>query len=260
MNITYFESVFKNNLHKKFVIRILSLLAVISLVFTGTVYAQLPEPTREFYYGDYAGLLKQDTKTSIRSVNLNYESTKEKPQVVVSTVRNMGGLDIETYAVELFEKWKIGNKDLNNGVLILLALEERKIRIEVGYGLEGAITDGAVGKILDNAIPFLSDGDYDSGILQIFYEVTDKINAEYGYDSEKIYSGSTQSPLAKTSKFNKEDLFTNIGFIIFFLILAKFGTGGGGGGYYRSSRGSFSGGRSFGGGGRSGGGGGSRGF
>ena len=281
MNEIDYKAIFKNGLYKKLILRLLSLTAAILLVFTCTSYAQMPSPTTEFYHADYAGLLNEDVKTFIRSVNLNYEALEEKPQVVVATVPDMGGLDIETYAVELFEKWKIGDAKLDNGVLIVLALEERKIRIEVGYGLEGAITDGTVGQILDRATPFLSEGDYNKGILQIFYDVTDRVNLEYGYDSEKIYTNIVERPLAEPMS-DDDSSFLSTGIILFILFLIIVGNGGGRGGRRRSYRnsspfggggfggfpGGFGGGGSgggfgggsFGGGGSSGGGGGSRGF
>ena len=273
MNEIDYKAIYKSDLYKKLILRLLSLTAAILLVFTSTSYAQMPSPTTEFYHADYAGLLNEDTKTFIRSVNLNYEALEEKPQVVVATVPDMGGLDIETYAAELFEKWKIGDSKLDNGVLIVLALEERKIRIEVGYGLEGAITDGTVGQILDRATPFLSEGDYNKGILQIFYDVTDRVNLEYGYDSEKIYTNIVERPLAEPMSDDDDSSFLSTGIILFILFLIIVGNGGGRGGRRRSYRnsspfggggfggfpGGFGGG-SFGGGGSSGGGGGSRGF
>ena len=218
MNEIDYKAIYKSDLYKKLILRLLSLTAAILLVFTCTSYAQMPSPTTEFYHADYAGLLNEDTKTFIRSVNLNYEALEEKPQVVVATVPDMGGLDIETYAVELFEKWKIGDAKLDNGVLIVLALEERKIRIEVGYGLEGAITDGTVGQILDRATPFLSEGDYNKGILQIFYDVTDRVNLEYGYDSEKIYTNIVERPISEPMSDDDDSSFLSTGIILFILL------------------------------------------
>ena len=74
-------------------------------MLTSVSYAQMPAPTTEFYHADYANLLTEENKEFIRSVNLNYEATKEKPQVVVASVIDMGGLDVESYSVEFFEKW-----------------------------------------------------------------------------------------------------------------------------------------------------------
>ena len=92
----------------------------------------LPNPTREFYVGDFADILSSETEAWIIQTNLNYERTAERPQVVVVTVPDLQGMTIESYAVALFEKWGIGNKEYDNGVLLLLSVGDRQIRIEVG--------------------------------------------------------------------------------------------------------------------------------
>ncbi|HRM20155.1 MAG TPA: TPM domain-containing protein, partial [Trichococcus flocculiformis] len=103
-----------------------------SMMFAPSKNAQeLPDPTSEFYVYDPSGTLSEETKTFIMSVNEQYELTEEKPQVVVAVVDSLEGETIEEYSVDLFEKWKIGQADADNGVLILLALEEREIRFEI---------------------------------------------------------------------------------------------------------------------------------
>ncbi len=263
----------------------LAVAVIISVVtgFSATSFAALPTPTSEFYYADYSNLLNAQTKDFIRSVNLKYEAKDEAPQVVVATVPSMDGDDIDSYAPKLFESWKIGSGSLDNGALILLSLEERKIRIEVGYGLEGAITDGDVGQILDRATPFLSNEDYDQGMLQIFYDVTELVNREYEYDNGEIYQGDVPMPLSEPLASQDSGGFLSSGMLIFLIILFIIGGRGGGGkgrkrsnpniwggfggpfgggGFGGGSGGGFGsgGGGSFGGGGSSGGGGGSRGF
>ena len=87
-------------------------------------------------------------------------------EVAVVTIETLGGHPIEEYAAGLFERWGIGKKDKDNGVLFLVAYDESELRIEVGYGLESVITDGRAGRILDReVIPRFRDGDYDEGIL-----------------------------------------------------------------------------------------------
>ncbi|AOT71296.1 TPM domain-containing protein [Geosporobacter ferrireducens] len=248
--------------------------------FADVVY---PEPTREFYVADFAGVLSQETRNAVLNANLNYEKTKEKPQIVVATVPNLQGLDINQYAVELFEKWKIGNKDYDNGVLLLLALEERRVWIEVGYGLEGAIPDGKAGEILDAAVPALSQGSYSDGLLRAFYLLSQETNREYGYENAAILGNYrpeeiNQRPISQTIPESRgiPSIFRILGilFILFLLwldyrflggfIMGMFfrmflygGRGGRGGGGFGG--GGFGGGSS-GGGGRSGGGGAGRGF
>ena len=86
-------------------------------------------------------------------------------QLVVATVTSLQGSDIETYANELFRTWKLGQAQKNNGVLLLVAPNERKVRIEVGYGLEGTLTDAVASVIISSAIvPRFKNGDFPGGI------------------------------------------------------------------------------------------------
>ena len=85
---------------------------------------------------------------------------------------DLGGATIEDYSVRLFEKWGIGKRGEDNGVLLIVAMAERDVRIEVGYGLEGVIPDGKAGRILDEAVlPEFRDGNYALGILNGVYEI-----------------------------------------------------------------------------------------
>lgn len=87
---------------------------------------EYPSPSFEFYVFDEENVLSENTQKLILDVNKQYEKTEEKPQIVVAVISSLNGLSIEEFSVELFEQWKIGNSKLDNGVLILLAVEERK--------------------------------------------------------------------------------------------------------------------------------------
>ncbi|MGD9569017.1 MAG: YgcG family protein [Sedimentibacter sp.] len=259
---------------------LLSLILALILIITGPLaYGQnfeLPEPTKEFYVNDFADLIDDAAESNMININLNYENTEEKPQIVVATVENLQGLDESKYAVELFEKWKIGNKEYNNGLLVLLSLEERRIKIEVGYGLEGAITDSESGRILDDSLDYLSEGDYSTGLENIFYQLAVRVNEEYGYDNDVIFGNVEVDIPEERNSADVSALGKLILMIIIIIIINGFGGGGrrrrrgifippvffgpggrGGGGF---GGGGFGGGGSFGGGGRSGGGGAGRGF
>lgn len=262
---------------KKFSLFIIAFILLFNVQsFARVVY---PEPTKTFYVNDFADVIDSETEQNITSVNLRYEKTKERPQIVVVTVDSLQGLDEKTYAVELFKKWEIGNKEYNNGLLILLAIKERRIKIETGYGLEGAITDAQAGRILDSSTGYLSSGDYSRGIESIFLQLANKVNEEYGYNEDEIFDNIDNSD-KYTSNNNDTDGFPNILKIIFIIILIIIFNGFGGGrgrrrrnGFYVpptifrggggfGGGGGFSGGGggSFGGGGSSGGGGAGRGF
>lgn len=146
---------------------VLALAACLAVVVmtAGSALAQGPNfPEYQGFVNDYAGLLSPAVKTQLdaKLSQLEVETTAE---VAVVSVKSLEGEDINDYAVRLFEKWKIGKKDKDNGVLFLVALDDRKMRIEVGYGLEAIITDGRAGRIRDNdVIPRFKEDDYEGGI------------------------------------------------------------------------------------------------
>ena len=145
---------------------LLSLLLVIS-----TAWAAIPQrPTRDLYVQDYAGLLSQETKSRILTIGAELDR-KTTAQITVVTVKSLEGQSIEDYANALFRQWGIGSKDKNNGVLLLISQDPRKLRIEVGYGLEGAMPDGWTGQVRDEQLtPYLKKDDYDTGVMKA-YEV-----------------------------------------------------------------------------------------
>jgi uncharacterized protein len=113
---------------------------------------------------DAANLLPPDARRRIEAKLKAYED-KTSDQVVVATVPSLGELSIEDYANKLFRTWGIGQKDKNNGALLLIAPKERKLRIETGYGAEGALTDAASSTILNTVIaPKFRHGDFAGGI------------------------------------------------------------------------------------------------
>ena len=112
-------------------------------------------PTKEFYVNDYANILSEKTKNYILEKSVALQKAT-KAQIVVVTIPSLYGENLEEYATELFRKFGIGDKEENNGLLLLLTLEERQFRIEVGYGLEGVLPDGLTGRYQDEyIIPYL---------------------------------------------------------------------------------------------------------
>lgn len=111
---------------------------------------------------DYAGVLGN---TSALEAKLAAEEQRAGNQVVVLTVTDLGGQDIESYANAAFHQWRLGHKGVDNGVLIVLAVRDRRARIEVGYGLEGDLTDVASSLILREQMhPLFAKGDYAGGV------------------------------------------------------------------------------------------------
>lgn len=126
--------------------------------------AEVVSPTSDFYVYDGADVLSDETESYIINTNRELES-KTGAQIVVVTIPSLEGASLEEYAVELFRQWGIGNKEKNNGLLLLCALEEREFRVEVGYGLEGDLPDGKTGRMQDEyIIPLLKENQFDAGI------------------------------------------------------------------------------------------------
>lgn len=113
---------------------------------------------------DQANIVQPSTRNAIEQKLADLE-TKSGIQLVVATVPSLEGQEIEPYANELFRNWKLGEKTKNNGVLLLVAPNERRVRIEVGYGLEGTLTDALSKVIIANAMtPRFKAGDFGDGI------------------------------------------------------------------------------------------------
>jgi len=134
-----------------------------AITLTSTAFsASFPSPRG--FVNDFAQVLDTRTEARLESIAAALNQ-KTGIEVVTVTVPSLEGLPVTDYAVSLFEKWKIGKKGKDNGVLILVAPVEKKVRIEVGYGLEPVLSDGKSGEILDHyMIPFFEEGSFSKGI------------------------------------------------------------------------------------------------
>lgn len=136
------------------------------LCFAGFVPAQavkdLPAPTD--YVSDFAHVLSPEAVARLDSICSQLDHTAANAQIAVVTVKTLDGDDPADYANELEDKWKMGKKGSDRGVLVLVAVNDHKYRIDVGYGLEGILTDGDIGDIGRSMVPYLRSNDYDSAI------------------------------------------------------------------------------------------------
>ncbi|MFQ5952713.1 MAG: TPM domain-containing protein [Candidatus Omnitrophota bacterium] len=165
--------------------RLASIFLILMICF-GTVLScgaqEVRFPSPVGFVNDYAGVLSPGAKSEIESLARRIEE-KTTAEVVVVTVRSTAPLTIEQYAVELFQKWGIGKKGTDNGVLILVAVDDRKVRIEVGYGLEGAITDLQSKIIIEDLMtPAFKKGDFSLGVSAGVVMLAKLIRDEYGVD------------------------------------------------------------------------------
>jgi uncharacterized protein len=143
----------------------LKTVALISaLLFVAGVAAALEVPRLQGRVNDYAGMLSPSTETQLDAALADLEQT-DSTQIVVLTLPSLQGESLEDFSIRVAEAWQIGQKDLDNGALLLIARKERKMRIEVGYGLEGTLTDLISGRIIRNIIvPQFRAGNFDQGI------------------------------------------------------------------------------------------------
>jgi len=128
---------------------------------------------------DAANMLSPRAEQEIARISGELERT-DSTQVVVLTVSSLKGEPLEDYALRVAEAWGLGHKGKDNGVLILAAQAERRMRIEVGYGLEGRLTDLVAGRILDNVMtPYFKAGDFDSGFVAGAQAVSQAVRGEF---------------------------------------------------------------------------------
>src|SRR4029077_18111079 len=136
--------------------------AVVALL-TISVFADFPKPSGPI--NDCAGVLDESTVDALKTLTADIEA-QTTAEIAVVTVTSLDGMSIEEYANRLFKEWGIGQKGADNGVLILVAPGERKMRIEVGYGLEGVLPDGLAGEVIRiEFTPAFRNGDYPRGLV-----------------------------------------------------------------------------------------------
>lgn len=222
---------------KKIVLIIATVLCMCSVAF-----AEVPDkPTHDIYVVDNANMLDNSTKSDILNKGKELEENTGA-QFVVVTINSLDGQDIESYSNDLFNSWGIGNKDNNNGVLLVVAKNDHKYRLEIGSGLEGTLTDSLCYDLLSRDIkPKFKDSKYNEGVSTLYSDVSETI-------------GTGEAPQKKDNPVEHALLLLmlmliivggTVGFVILGLIFGDSGSGGGG--YYRGG-GSYNGGSSFGGG------------
>ncbi|MCX6212108.1 MAG: TPM domain-containing protein [Bacteroidetes bacterium] len=225
---------------------IVFIIAVFS--FTSAVAQNVIEkPNPPVLVTDLAGVLSPEQKQALESKLVAIDDSSSN-QIAVVILPTLEGNPIEEYATKLFRTWGIGNKKTNNGILLLIAIQDKKIRIEVGYGLEGAIPDITANSIIDNDIkPAFRQQAYYEGIDQATDDIAKAAVGEYKVKREK----------KSKDKGSNLILFVFIVFIIVAILGKKGGGGGsniGGGGFSDIATGMLLG-SLLGGGGRSSGGG-----
>jgi uncharacterized protein len=154
----------------------LLLFACSSLVWAERVQ-DLPKPTN--YVSDFAGVLSPETQTSLNALCRQVD-LQAHAQIAVVTIKSLEGEPIENFATALEDKWKVGKKGTDRGLLLIIAADDRQYRIEVGYGLEGILPDGRVGDIGRQIVPYLRQDNDDAAVTLAVQQIAGVIAADAG--------------------------------------------------------------------------------
>ena len=246
-------------------------------LFTSPAAASTPEPPAvpQDYVVDLAGIIRDDVRNRLDAY-LSELERKTTAQVLVLTIQSLDGEDIEGFSLRTAEKWKLGQKGKDNGLLIVVAVKDKKYRLEVGYGLESVLPDSLVGSIgRDYLVPYFRRGDYSTGIFTATLAVIQTIASHEGVQISGVpgirrsNEDHVQKPVGILGTISLIILFlifvilfvTNPRQCLLLLLASSLGSrgrgwyGGGYGGFGGGSSGGFGGGGGggFGGGGASGG-------
>jgi uncharacterized protein len=159
---------------------ILSLTLFFSLLFSHAAFSQLAvPPLAGVRVHDEAGVLSAQTIQNLESqLKLHEDSTGN--QIAILIISSLTGESIEDYSLQVAEQWKLGKEKNDNGVLLFVAIDDRKMRIEVGQGLEGVLTDALCSQIIRNEMaPQFRQGDYNAGVLLATHAIVQAIAGEY---------------------------------------------------------------------------------
>ena len=139
----------------------------------------LEVPKLQGYVNDYAGMISPSAKSKIEEDLRAFEQS-DSTQIVILTIPSLEGEDIENFGIKVGDTWKIGQKSKDNGAILIVSKQERKIRIEVGRGLEGKLTDLMSGRIIDGVIkPRFKEGDFDRGFISGVSSMIDATRGEF---------------------------------------------------------------------------------
>lgn len=161
--------------------RVLFLASLIVLLGVSSVHAYTSPGKPQGFVNDFANTLSSDAHNLLEQ-KLSEFNSQTTIQIAVVTVPVLGNETIETYAVRLFEEWKIGQEDKDNGVLFLIAPNDRKVRIEVGYGLEGVLTDAQSNGIIQKIVlPEFKNENMEAGIVKGTEAILSVVKSEADY-------------------------------------------------------------------------------
>jgi len=226
------------------------------LIFlTQSAFAQqITFPSPQGHVNDFAQVMDRESLSEMEKMITDFENKTTVEIAVVTVTTYEPSSSLEEYANELFKNWKIGKEKKDNGILLIAALKEKRVRIEVGYGLEEYIPDGLAGEIIRAQIrPYFREGKYGLGMKQGEESIIQVISQKKGLPLYAGVSKNKKTILDHPLFFNALVVILIVLFLISRIFFSSFNRRNGPGGFWGSGGGGFGGG--FGGFGGSGGGG-----
>ncbi len=188
-----------------------------SILFAQEDIEKIINSKPEGYVTDYANILDLNDNNEISELAKVIDQ-KSKVQIAVVTIPSLGLYTIEEFSYKIFEKWGVGQKGENNGILIALALNEKKVKIEVGYGLEYLIPDSKAALIIQNfGIPYFKQSYYGKGIYNMVYKLGSIVAENNG---QKLSDWLNESGVKANTDNEGSGFFIFILFIILFFIFS----------------------------------------
>lgn len=161
------------------ILRLLTMTCLLWALLLPSWIMALEVPRLTARVNDYAAILSPSTVLQLEGALQAFE-TDQSTQIVVLTIPSLEGEVLEEYSIRVAEQWKIGRKDVDNGAILLIARNERKLRIEVGYGLEGSLTDLISGRIIrDVIVPRFKQGNFDQGVIDGVSAIMATVRGEF---------------------------------------------------------------------------------
>lgn len=176
--------------------------------------ASIPAASSDFYVNDFAGVFTPEEKALLMDKAVTLSNKSDGIQVVISTIKSLEGDSVENYALNMYNKYGIGKNDM--GLLILLATEDRQIRVEVGKSMEAYINDSKAGRFMDKyAVPYLKENKFNEGLISLQAAFVDEITSAMSSKADTAPTSSSNSASSGDFTF----IFGILGFLLFIAII-----------------------------------------
>jgi len=185
--------------------------------------AEVMPPAPELYFNDYAGVTTGNTASQLNQTLQNFEKESSNQFLVAVFPKMQSDSSIEDYTVRVARAWKVGQKDVNNGVVLFVFVQDRKMYIQVGYGLEGKLPDATCKRIIEDEIkPYFKSGNFNAGLTAGVQSIIEAARGEYQGN------GRTVAAAARDHNQSKFQFGLIVFAIIITIIVLRFGLGNGG--------------------------------